>query len=125
MVFPFDFGFVPNTKAADGDPVDVLVIMDQQGFPGCLVRCRLLGVLEATQKEGKGKPVRNDRLIAVAEHATLFADVSNIKDLNKHMVREMEQFFINYNRSEGKLFEPLNWSGAHKAQKLLEQAVAI
>src|ERR687890_1560322 len=61
--FPFDFGFVPSTLGGDGDPLDVLVLMDEPAFAGCLVRARLLGVIEAEQTE-KGKTAQNDRLIA-------------------------------------------------------------
>src|SRR5438876_43986 len=63
--FPFDFGFLPDTMGQDGDPLDVLVLMDEPAFPGCLVPARLIGVIEAEQTE-KGKTERNDRLIAVA-----------------------------------------------------------
>src|SRR6476661_6718690 len=54
-VFPFDFGFVPNTLAEDGDPVDVLVIMEGSSYPGCLVQCRPIGILKAEQTEKSGK----------------------------------------------------------------------
>src|SRR5690242_7742786 len=64
-VFPFDFGFIPGTRGGDGDPLDVLVLMDEPSFTGCLVRARLIGVIEAEQTED-GKTARNDRLIAVA-----------------------------------------------------------
>ena len=64
--FPFDFGFVPSTEADDGDPIDVLLIADEPTFVGCIVPCRLIGVLEAEQTE-KGKTIRNDRLVAVVE----------------------------------------------------------
>src|SRR3954463_10845866 len=59
-VFPFDFGFVPRTKGEDGDPVDVLMLMDAPTFPGCVVNCRIIGCLEAKQQE-EGKWIRNDR----------------------------------------------------------------
>src|SRR4030095_8345221 len=65
MVFPYDFGFVPLTKGDDGDRLDVLVLMDEPTFPGCLLECKLVGVLEAEQEEKKKKK-RNPRLIAVA-----------------------------------------------------------
>ena len=67
-VFPYDFGFIPNTRGGDGDPLDVLVVMDEPAFVGCLVSCRLLGVIEAKQTE-KGKTERNDRLIAVSTNS--------------------------------------------------------
>src|ERR1041385_7490412 len=62
-VFPFDFGFIPATLCDDGDPLDVLVLMDIPVFAGCLVPCRVIGVIEAKEKE-KGRVERNDRLIA-------------------------------------------------------------
>jgi inorganic pyrophosphatase len=64
-VFPFDFGFVPSTTGGDGDPLDVLVLMDEAAFAGCLVEARLIGVIEAKQTERDGKTTRNDRLVAV------------------------------------------------------------
>src|SRR3954471_24825872 len=67
MFMPFDFGFFPGTKAADGDPLDVLVLMDAPASPGVVVGVRLLGVIEAEQSDDGGEPYRNDRLIAVAE----------------------------------------------------------
>jgi len=53
MAFPYDFGFIPSTKADDGDPTDVLVLMDEPAFPGCLLKCRLIGVIEGLQGKKK------------------------------------------------------------------------
>ena|SRR5437868_920605 len=78
MVFPHDFGFIPSTQAEDGDPLDVLVLMDQSAFPGCLVEARLVGVIEGEQSE-HGKTKRNDRLIAVAEPSTTHSNVQSIR----------------------------------------------
>jgi inorganic pyrophosphatase len=124
-VFPFDFGFIPNTKGEDGDPLDILVIMDPDAFTGCLVKCRLLGVLEATQKEKGEKAIRNDRLVAVADASVLYSDIKSVKDLNKNMVKEIEQFFADYNRHEGKVFEALGWESARKAEKLVAEAIQV
>jgi inorganic pyrophosphatase len=66
MAFPHDFGFVPSTQADDGDPLDVLVLTDEPLFPGCAVKCTLIGVIEAKQRDN-GHTNRNDRLIAAAE----------------------------------------------------------
>src|SRR3954470_9229907 len=66
MSFPYDFGFLPQTQAPDGDPIDVLLLMDEPAFPGVAVRARLLGIIEGEQTEGD-KKVRNDRLLAVSE----------------------------------------------------------
>jgi len=63
MTFPYDFGFVPSTKADDGDPVDVLVLMDEPAFPGCVLTGRPIGVIEGEQGDKKDKE-RNDRIVA-------------------------------------------------------------
>ena len=78
--FPYDFGFIPGTKADDGDPIDVLVLMDEPAFAGCVVPARLIGVIEAEQTE-KGKTVRNDRLVAVAKNAHDYRDLRTLTDL--------------------------------------------
>ena len=70
MLFPYDFGFVPATKADDGDPLDVLLLLDDSAPMGCVIRARAVGVIEARQREEKGDWVRNDRLVAVAVHAS-------------------------------------------------------
>lgn len=123
MVFPFDFGFLPGTKGGDGDPLDVLVIMEQACFPGCLTECRILGVLEAKQKEKGKKPERNDRIVALSVHSVLFENIQTVKELNRHLVSQIENFFINYNRQEGKKFTPLGWSDATKAKKLIQVSI--
>ncbi len=64
-VFPYDFGFIPNTEGGDGDPLDVLVLMDEPAFAGCLIEARLIGVIEAKQTERDVTVERNDRLIGV------------------------------------------------------------
>src|SRR6202795_4609495 len=77
MAFPYDFGFVPSTKAEDGDPIDVLVLMDEPAFPGCLLKCRLIGVIEGVQGDKKEK-VRNDRIVAVEKQNHSWADIKGI-----------------------------------------------
>lgn len=119
-VFPFDFGFIPSTVGDDGDPLDVLVLMDEPAFPGCRIPCRLVGVIEAEQMED-GKAERNDRLIAVAEDSYDHGDVRSLKDLNRHLLKEIEHFFVSYNRMEGKEFKPLGRRGPRQAEKLAQQ----
>ena len=118
-VFPFDFGFIPNTKGQDGDPLDVLVIMEQPAYPGCLVECRLIGILEATQKEKKGGAIRNDRIVAISKCSVMYCDIRRLSELNKNMVDEIEKFFIGYNEQEGKKFTPIKWSSAKEALKVI------
>src|SRR5207253_805858 len=68
-VFPLDFGFIPGTKGGDGDPLDVFLLMEFKTYPGCLVECKLLGVIENTQQEKGKKAERNDRLLAVPKES--------------------------------------------------------
>jgi len=123
MVFPHAFGFVPGTRAADGDPEDVLVIMDVPVFTGCVVPTRLIGVIEADQTEEDGKAERNDRLIAVAAHSRDYSDVKSLKDLNDNMLDEIEKFFVNYNKEKGKKFKVLGRKGPREALKLLKKSL--
>ena len=122
MVFPHAFGFVPSNRAEDGDPEDVLVIMDEPTFTGCVVPTRLLGVIEAEQTE-EGETERNDRLIAVAANSRDYSEIQNLDDLNKNMVKEIEQFFITYNKERGKKFRVLGTRGPKQALKLLEKSL--
>src|SRR4051795_2262995 len=88
--FPFDFGFVPSTKGEDGDPLDVLVLMDEPAFAGCLVPARLLGVITAEQREKDGTVEQNDRLIAVASDSHTHEGVRTLADLSPQLLDEIE-----------------------------------
>src|SRR4051812_18764630 len=109
--FPFDFGFVPSTLGDDGDPLDVLVLMDEPAFAGCLVRVRLVGVIEAEQTERDGQTTRNDRLIGVAAKSRLHKGVRTLKGLGPALLDEIEHFFVSYNEFKGKQFRPLGRFG--------------
>src|SRR6202162_618242 len=73
MAFPYDFGFIPSTRAEDGDPTDVLVLMDEPAFPGCLLKCRIMGIIQGEQGDKKDKE-RNDRIVTVEKENHSFAD---------------------------------------------------
>ncbi|HEV7398173.1 MAG TPA: inorganic diphosphatase [Pyrinomonadaceae bacterium] len=113
-VFPFDFGYIPSTRAEDDDPLDILILMDEPAFVGCLVPARLIGVIEAEQTEDD-ETVRNDRLIAVAADSRNHSHVRFLGDLNKNLVHEIERFFISYNETKGKQFEILGRYGPERA----------
>jgi|SRR6185436_2345719 inorganic pyrophosphatase len=121
MVFPYDFGFVPSTKGDDGDPVDVLVLMDEPTFPGCLLECRLVGVLEAEQEEKKKKK-QNPRLIAVAKQSLLFSEVASLGDINPTVLRQVEAFFVNYQKARDVKFTILARRGPDRALEILKGA---
>lgn len=121
-VFPFDFGFIPGTKGGDGDPLDVLVVMDEPAYPGCLVECRIIGALRAKQTERDGKKEENDRLVAVSVVSTSYSEVHTLKDINKKVLDEIEHFFISYNQQAGKKFEPQGWTNAREAMQIIKEA---
>ena len=120
-VFPFDFGFIPGTKGEDGDPLDVLVIMDEPAYPGCVVECRIIGGLKAQQSKKK-KMKENDRLIAVSTVSHSYTDVTELKDVNKNILDEIEHFFVSYNEQEGKEFEPQGWVDEKAAMQLIKKS---
>lgn len=122
MAFPYDFGFVPSTKADDGDPVDVLVLMDEPAFPGCVLSCRPIGVIEGEQG-GKRKKVRNDRIVAIEKDAHSWEAINDIADLGKLFIRELEEFFVNYHKLSGKRYRILGVGGPHRARKLVKSGM--
>src|SRR5215210_83005 len=118
MAFPFDFGFIPRTRAEDGDPLDVLVLSDAPLPMGVVVDVRLVGVLEVEQREETGEIVRNDRLIGVAEESTTHAAVLELDDVSPTLLDEIEAFFDQYNRLDGKAFRVLHRRGSRAAMAI-------
>lgn len=119
MVFPYDFGFIPNTKGEDGDPLDIIIISELKSFPGCAMCCRVIGAITAEQTE-QGKTVRNDRFLAIPEASHMFKDVQSIEDLPKDVIDQLQKFFINYNEEAGKKFKPIKNIDAEEAYKLIK-----
>ena len=117
MSFPYDFGFVPQTEADDGDPLDVLILMEEPAFPGCAVHCRLIGVIEGEQQEKDGTKVRNDRLLAVESNSHFYSEINHVKDLPEQLLREVGEFFVNYHRLEGTRFRVLGTKGPGGARR--------
>ncbi len=120
MVFPFDFGFIPNTKGEDGDPLDIIIISELKSFPGCAMDCRIIGGIVAKQTEKDKRVVRNDRFLAIPEASQMFAEVKSINDLPKDIIKQLEDFFINYNDEAGKKFKPLKNIDAKEAYKIIK-----
>lgn len=121
MTFPYDFGFVPSTKGGDGDPLDVLVLMDEPAFPGVKLTCRIIGVIEGAQGNKK-RTERNDRVVAIESENHSYAHVKRIDDLGKRFERELEEFFVNYHRLSGKQYRILAVKGRSAARHCVEQA---
>ena len=123
MMFPYDFGFIPSTLADDGDPLDVMVLLDEPAHVGCLLDVRIIGVIEAEQVQ-KGKAEENDRLIAVAVHSYNHRNVNSLDDINKAIVDQIEEFFIAYNKSRGKKFKVKGRHGPKRAGQLVDAGIA-
>jgi inorganic pyrophosphatase len=121
MMFPYDFGFIPGTKSEDGDPLDILILSDESTFPGCQLDCRLIGVIKANQRE-QGEEKRNDRLIAVAAASVLYASVKEISDLEPALLRQIEEFFINYQKVRDIEYKIIAREGPSSAQKIRAEA---
>ena len=121
MVFPYDFGFIPHTKGEDGDPLDVIVISEFCSFPGILMKCRIIGAIRAEQsaKKGKDKMIRNDRFLAIPDSSGIFENIRSIDDLPRDIITQLEEFFVEYNKLEGKKFNALKKLEPKEAYKLI------
>lgn len=122
MAFPYDFGFIPSTKAEDGDPTDVLVLMDEPAFPGCLLKCRLIGIIEG-EEGSKKKMIRNDRVVAIEQANHSYAKVTNIDDLGRIFIQELEEFFVNYHRLSDKQYRILDVRGPGEARRRIKNGL--
>lgn len=92
LIYPYDWGFIPSTKAEDGDPLDVLVRHDAQTYPGVVLRCTPIGVLQVEQKSDGAKQ-RNDRVFAVPDRSPLEADLKDIGHIPSRARDELEESF--------------------------------
>lgn len=124
-VFPYDFGFLPATLGEDGDPLDVLLLLDDTCFTGCVVPTRFLGAVEAEQTERDGRKVRNDRLIGVSTESQNHEHITTLEQLGESVLEEIEHFFVSYNESRGKKFEPLGRVDAERAAELVREGMEM
>jgi inorganic pyrophosphatase len=116
LVFPFDFGFIPGTKGEDGDPFDILVLSEYQGFPGCVMDVRIAGCLQATQKTSK-KPYRNDRFIGILEQSAQYDRIMSLEELPTTLIDNIKLFFATYLQAEGKTVQ---WGADLNALQAIE-----
>ena len=121
LVFPFDFGFLPSTRGEDGDPLDVIVLMDEPVAPGVVVPCRVIGVIRATQaKPSSPGRTRNDRFVAVASQSHRWAGCEELDDLPAALLDAFERFCVDYEARRGIDFRPEGREGARRARALVE-----
>lgn len=118
-MYPGDYGFIPRTLAEDGDPLDVLVMVNEPTFTGCLIEARPLGLFKMTDKEA------NDfKVLAVPSEDPIFAEYDDLWRVPPHFLREVEHFFTTYKQLEGTMVTPLGWDGAAAARQEIIDAIA-
>ena len=114
--YPADYGFIPETLAADGDPLDVLVLVQEPTFPGCLVPARVVGGLDMHDEKGS-----DFKILAVPIGDPRYAHVETMVDLGEHWPKEIETFFATYKLLEEKMTEVLGWHDAARARAMIDE----
>jgi inorganic pyrophosphatase len=121
LTYPHDWGFAPSTKADDGDPLDVMVIHDGMTYPGVVVICRVIGILQIEQKS-KNESERNDRVFGVPLRSHSEKSLTDVRDLTRPIQEELEKFFIATEELEDKKLKILGWEGPKTALMTIKQA---
>jgi inorganic pyrophosphatase len=114
--YPGDYGFIPSTLSLDGDPLDVLVLVDAPSFTGCVMVVRPIGVLKMID-QGK----EDEKILAVGLNNPIFKDLSDYQELYPHMVREIEHFFSMYKELEAKTTRIIGWENAATAREIVKE----
>lgn len=116
--YPFDYGFVPNTLADDGDPLDGIVMMDQPTFPGCVIAARPIGMLEMIDGGD-----RDEKILCVPDKDPRYTQVKSLADVAPHRLDEIAEFFRTYKNLEKKVTEILGWKDVDQVMPLVEQCI--
>ncbi|MEM7555471.1 MAG: inorganic diphosphatase [Cyanobacteria bacterium P01_A01_bin.84] len=117
--YPYDYGFVPNTLADDGDPLDGMVLMDEPTFPGCVIAARPIGMLEMIDGGD-----RDEKILCVPDKDPRYADVKSLKDVAKHRLDEIAEFFRTYKNLEKKETQILGWQDVDTVKPLVDKCIA-
>jgi inorganic pyrophosphatase len=118
--YPTDYGFIPGTLALDGDALDALVVVDEPTFPGCHITARPIGVLDMRDEKGP-----DHKILAVPVGDPRYTNISELKDIGPHWLREIENFFETYKALEPKWTEVVGWEDARAAQRVIDEARAL
>ncbi len=119
LKYPGDYGLIPRTHYDDGDPLDVLTIIAEPTFPGCVVRARPIGVLDMTDDKG-----HDYKILAVAHDDPRWDEVASLEQIQPHRLREIENFFQTYKTLEGRLTDVAGWLGVEDAWRIIDAAMA-
>jgi inorganic pyrophosphatase len=116
--YPTDYGFVPDTLAEDGDPLDALVLLGEPTFPGCEIQARIVGMLDMADDAG-----RDQKLLVVPLTDPLWNHIYRLEQVAPHLLREIEHFFTVYKQLEDKTVEVFGWTDAETGRRILEEAL--
>jgi inorganic pyrophosphatase len=118
--YPGDYGFIPQSYYGDGDPLDILVMMTEATFPGCVIEARVIGMLRLVDKGDN-----DDKILAVPATDPQFEELHRLTDAPKHFLREVEHFFVTYKQLEGKAVESKGWADENEAREAIQNALKL
>jgi len=117
--YPTDYGFIPDTLSGDGDPLDILIIVEEPTFPGCHLRARPIGTLTMIDEKGE-----DEKILAVPVDDPRFSDMRDLPDLHDHWPREIATFFRTYKELQGVQTDVRDWSNVDEAWRIIAEARA-
>jgi inorganic pyrophosphatase len=120
MIYPGDYGLIPQTHYDDGDPLDVLVLINEPTFTGCLVEARPVGIFRMLDK-GEA----DDKILCVPRHNPFFSHIRDLKDVPPHFLKEVAHFFAVYKDLEGSRTLTLGWEGVETAHKQIMHSIEL
>ncbi len=118
MMYPADYGFIPETLALDGDPLDVLVLVTQPTFPMCVMEVKPIGVFHMTDEKGP-----DEKIICVPVSEPIWNKLNDLSDMNPHMVKEIEHFFQVYKDLEEKKVDVGGWGDVNEAYEIVDKCI--
>ncbi len=117
MHFPGDYGFIPGTIAEDDEPIDILALVEQPSFPGCLIRVRPVGMLDMVEESQY-----DHKILAVPERSPRYDQIRNLNDVPPHVLTEIQHFFEIYKELEGKADQIKGWQDADDARSAIAES---
>jgi inorganic pyrophosphatase len=118
MMYPADYGFIPETLALDGDPLDVLVLVTEPTFPGCVMEVKPIGVFHMADEKGP-----DEKIVCVPMSDPIWNKLNDLSDLNPHLLKEIEHFFQVYKDLENKKVDVEGWGDVHEAYDIIDECI--
>lgn len=118
MMYPADYGFIPETLALDGDPLDVLVLVTEPTFPGCVMEVKPIGVFHMADEKGP-----DEKVICVPVSDPIWNRLNDLSDVNGHLIKEIEHFFKVYKDLEQKKVDVEGWGDLAEAKVIIEDCI--